>query len=156
MITTKEIIDYVMESPHNTNPAVLRSLLNQYSGGGGVTELNTFKLIITNNTGKTVRPQFVNPRIIDGKLAITQSTPIKDNETLTFDSPFSYGADGTPSSSTYLYIGVSYTELSDMVVTALEEGVTCTFTYASRAFSAILISGVAGLNEVHLTLSLPS
>lgn len=29
--TTDEIVDYVMESPHNTNPAVLRSLLSEHS-----------------------------------------------------------------------------------------------------------------------------
>lgn len=32
--TTDEIVDYVMETPHNTNPAVLRSLLSQYSEEG--------------------------------------------------------------------------------------------------------------------------
>lgn len=47
MATTKEIIDYVMESPHNTNPSVLKSLLNEHStsgssgGGGGTFIINS-------------------------------------------------------------------------------------------------------------------
>jgi len=35
MATNKEIIDYVIESPDNTNPNVLRSLLESNGGGGG-------------------------------------------------------------------------------------------------------------------------
>lgn len=42
-VTTKEIVDYVMESPSNTNPAVLRSLLNQYNEGG---ENPNYRLVI--------------------------------------------------------------------------------------------------------------
>lgn len=38
-MTKEEIFDYVMESPENTNPAILRSMLNELSsgsGGGGI------------------------------------------------------------------------------------------------------------------------
>lgn len=35
MATNKEIIDYVIESPDNTNPNVLRSLLESNGGDGG-------------------------------------------------------------------------------------------------------------------------
>lgn len=33
-VTTKEIVDYVMDSPSNTNLAVLRSLLSEHNEGG--------------------------------------------------------------------------------------------------------------------------
>ena len=35
MSTNNEIFDYVMDSPQDTNPAVLKSLLNDLEGGGG-------------------------------------------------------------------------------------------------------------------------
>lgn len=35
MSNTDEIFDYVMNSPENTNPAVLRGMLNNIGGGGG-------------------------------------------------------------------------------------------------------------------------
>jgi len=35
MPNTDEIFDYVMNSPENTNPAVLRGMLNSIEGGGG-------------------------------------------------------------------------------------------------------------------------
>lgn len=34
MSTKEEIFEYVTETPENTNPAVLRSMLNELSGGG--------------------------------------------------------------------------------------------------------------------------
>lgn len=34
MATTDEIMGYVLNSPHNTNPNVLRDMLNEQSGGG--------------------------------------------------------------------------------------------------------------------------
>ena len=39
-MTKEEIFDYVMESPENTNPAVLRSMLNELDGGFGGGVLN--------------------------------------------------------------------------------------------------------------------
>lgn len=35
MATKKEILDYVMQSPYNTNPAILEQLLDGIEGGGG-------------------------------------------------------------------------------------------------------------------------
>lgn len=32
----EDIVNYVMETPGNSNPAVLRDMLDSYSGGGGV------------------------------------------------------------------------------------------------------------------------
>ena len=35
MPNANEIFDYVMNSPEDTNPAVLRGMLNSIEGGGG-------------------------------------------------------------------------------------------------------------------------
>ena len=34
MATTNEIIKYIMNTPENTNPGILRELLNEHGGGG--------------------------------------------------------------------------------------------------------------------------
>ncbi len=35
MATTDEIMGYVLNSPHNTNPNVLKDMLDEHGGGGG-------------------------------------------------------------------------------------------------------------------------
>lgn len=42
MATTDEIIKYVMNSPENTNPGILRELLNEHGGAGGGVGIYTF------------------------------------------------------------------------------------------------------------------
>lgn len=39
-ITVKDVFDYVMNTPENTNPNVLKSMLNELSGDGGTSFLN--------------------------------------------------------------------------------------------------------------------
>lgn len=66
-VTTKEIIDYVMESPHNTNPAVLRSLLNQYNSSSDISITPVLTLIVINNssTSLTATPiQILNGTLV--------------------------------------------------------------------------------------------
>ena len=42
------VIDYVMKSPQNTNPAVLSSILDDISGGDSEYTLNVFNVKVTN------------------------------------------------------------------------------------------------------------
>lgn len=51
MPNTDEIFDYVMNSPENTNPAVLRSMLNSVRrGGGGALVVNITESKVEGNT----------------------------------------------------------------------------------------------------------
>ena len=52
-----EIVDYATKSPENTNPAVLRSMLGQLSGGG------TSGLVVT----MTIEPSSLGPRLVGDK-----------------------------------------------------------------------------------------
>ena len=36
-MNNQDIIDYVMNTPHNTNPAILNQKLNKLAGGAGKT-----------------------------------------------------------------------------------------------------------------------
>ena len=47
-----DIIEYVMHTPHNTNRAVLSSMLNQLAegGGGGSSDFSTAEVTVVNNT----------------------------------------------------------------------------------------------------------
>ena len=50
-MTKKDIIEYVMETPHNTNRAVLESMLDQLSsGGGGGSSDFTIAMMTINNS----------------------------------------------------------------------------------------------------------
>ena len=70
---TQKVIDYVMETPCNTNPAVLKSLLNGLSEGGGsmislevgsttTTEPGTDANVINSGTAQDVVLDFYIPR----------------------------------------------------------------------------------------------
>lgn len=50
----EKILDYVMHTPHNTNRAVLNSMLNQLieGGGSGSSDLSTAKVTLINNTSE--------------------------------------------------------------------------------------------------------
>ena len=51
-MTKKDILDYVMNTPHNTNRAVLSGMLNQLTDGdGGVLKNKTLSITIINNSG---------------------------------------------------------------------------------------------------------
>lgn len=50
-----DIIEYVMHTPHNTNKAVLSSMLNQLTeGGGGSGDFSTAQVTFINNTETNV------------------------------------------------------------------------------------------------------
>ena len=55
-MTKKEIIDYVMETPQNTNPAILSQMLDEIAGeGGGSGDSSNFsvaKVTLINNTSE--------------------------------------------------------------------------------------------------------
>ena len=44
MATTDEIMGYVLNSPHNTNPNVLKDMLNEQGGGGSIICNLTFEM----------------------------------------------------------------------------------------------------------------
>lgn len=46
-----DIIEYVMNTPHNTNRAVLSGMLNQLTEGGGSSDFSTATVTITNSSG---------------------------------------------------------------------------------------------------------
>lgn len=50
---SNKVIDYVMNSPQNTNPNVLKGLLESYEGGGA-SDFTTAEVTITNNTGSNI------------------------------------------------------------------------------------------------------
>lgn len=51
-----DIIEYVMNTPHNTNRAVLSSMLNQLvEDNSGLSDFNAATVTVVNNTGQTVR-----------------------------------------------------------------------------------------------------
>ena len=54
-MTKQDIIDYVMTTPHNTNRAVLNSMLNQLAegGGGGSSDFSTATVTFVKNTNYT-------------------------------------------------------------------------------------------------------
>lgn len=43
----QQIIDYVMNTPQNTNPAILSQLIDENAGGGGFTELTAIQIPTT-------------------------------------------------------------------------------------------------------------
>lgn len=51
-----DIIEYVMHTPHNTNRAVLSSMLNQLAedGSGGSSDFSTAQVTVVNNTQEDV------------------------------------------------------------------------------------------------------
>ncbi len=67
-MTKKEIIDYVMETPQNTNPAILSQMLDEIAGEGGGGESSDFsvaKVTLINNTSEP-NIKFSIPGKIDG------------------------------------------------------------------------------------------
>ena len=51
-MTKKEILDYITETPGNTNRAVLGDMLDSFEGGsGGSSDFSTAEVTIANNTG---------------------------------------------------------------------------------------------------------
>lgn len=86
-ITTQEIVDYVMDSPSNTNPAVLRSLLSEHT-----INLDFRELIIINNRTKTATSGAVSIDdyyLENGELR-SHSVTIRPNETVTIHLPIAY------------------------------------------------------------------
>lgn len=43
-MTIKDILNYVITTPNNTNPSVLKSMLNSLEGGGGITPSGTISI----------------------------------------------------------------------------------------------------------------
>ena len=68
-MTKQEVLEYVMNTPYNTNPAVLKSLLDGIEGGEGIDEIvyNTIEFeeesvdfnVITSDTLSTTEYQFI-------------------------------------------------------------------------------------------------
>lgn len=55
-MTKQDIIEYVMHTPHNTNKAVLSSMLDQLTeSNGGENNLAIYKVNIVNNTNAQIR-----------------------------------------------------------------------------------------------------
>ena len=48
-MTKQDIIKYVMNTPHNTNKAVLSSMLNQLTDGSGSSDFSTAEVTLANN-----------------------------------------------------------------------------------------------------------
>lgn len=92
MSTKEEVFKYVMNSPENTNPAVLGSLLNGIEGGGGAdlptievtgtyydpnhmiypsTSLTHKDMVDAFDAGKTCRIYAQNDNVINGSLMLT-------------------------------------------------------------------------------------
>ena len=56
-MTKNDIIEYVMNTPHNTNKAVLSSMLNQLAeDGGGSSDFSTAEVIVTGGYGTLLFP----------------------------------------------------------------------------------------------------
>ena len=64
-----DIIEYVMNTPHNTNKAVLSGMLNQLTEGGGSSDFSTANMTVTITQGEayiTVPAAFPGDEVEDG------------------------------------------------------------------------------------------
>ena len=69
-MTIQEILDYVIETPDNTNPAVLKDMLEALGGGGGSSDFSIGNLNLT-VTGGEHHAATVKGVIIDGDALVT-------------------------------------------------------------------------------------
>ena len=79
----QDIIDYVLKTPSNTNPAVLDTMLNELSGGSGSSDFTTAELtldISENNNSQIVVPVVYSqsPSIIATIITNTGPSPAHD------------------------------------------------------------------------------
>lgn len=89
MITTQEIVDYVMDSPSNTNPAVLRSLLSEHT-----IDLDFRELVIKNRKTIGTTNIYVFDYYIENNEIRCGTHSIKQNEDFTAHLPMCYAVNG--------------------------------------------------------------
>lgn len=82
-MTKQEILDYVMDSPGNTNRAVLSGMLDQMAGGGGG-DFSIAKVTIVNNSD--IEHEINGALCIEDEKHVSSSGisfPIESNTTIT-------------------------------------------------------------------------
>jgi hypothetical protein len=82
-----DIIDYVMHTPHNTNKAVLSSMLNQLTdgGGGGSSDFSTATVTIVNGDNAYVNGAFIGEddyNQVEGEMSMFYSPQASGANTL--------------------------------------------------------------------------
>lgn len=60
-----DIIEYVMNTPHNTNPAILGNMLNQLTEGGGSSDFSTAEVTISADFNGTAHVAYIH----DGEMS---------------------------------------------------------------------------------------
>ena len=106
MTNIDDVFNYVMESPENTNPAVLKSMLNGLDdGGGGSSDLNIAKLTVSSNEQTT---------------AITGAATIYDDKINTTYVPI----DGTGTIDIILYKGQASFQVEAEEIISMSENIT--------------------------------
>ena len=102
-MTIEEIVDYVRHTPGNTNPNVLKTLLQDVSSGGGSSDFSIATITMVNSTEGDL--DFILP-CIEQEVLILDMKNIASDSSDTFDIPLYKG-------STLIYPVTLFGEISD-------------------------------------------
>ena len=104
-MTKQNIIDYIMQTPENTNPAILNQFLDEI-GGSGSGDFSTATITVVNGTDSEIGLNFNVACVNEGQFDTYASlSPLQPNASVDVIVPLYRGASTFFSSSGYTFSG---------------------------------------------------